>query len=713
MKIEKVCQAISKTNLHLVKYNLTQDALTQTVREPTNHIWIYDRSGSMYGLLDKLVEDLIVRAKQIPLGDTITIGWFSSEGQKNFVLKGFKVTEERDYSLLEKALRQNNTTLGCTCFSEILHDASQVVTDLSIFSSKFSLCFLTDGYPVVSSYTRELKEIDLAVAKLNGTVTASLLVGYGDYYNKQLMSDMAEKLGGSLTHAANLPNFSVTLTEFISGTENSKRYPLKLDEEDVILVYNLQGSNINLYSPNANNEINLTWNDTQETLYVLTSKPTAPETAGVDLSKGLYAAAFLLTQRCKTDVALEVLGFLGDKHLIDLVTNSYTNAEYGKAEAEIKQAALHEDKRYLEGKKSNYVAPADAFCLLDLMDVLTEDSEAYFYPRHEEFEYKRIGKPAVREEGFPEFKDDKSSRTLIRDFVWNETKLNLSLRSKITGTVSLPAEALKYGLLPDFPSFQYRNYAIVKDGILNVTRLPASVSEETFKVLKDNKIVRASTWEKDRVYVLNLDAIPVVNRKIAEGKTSATSLCKLIIQEHGCKAVLKALKWFKDRDFPEKAVTAETATSFIEKQQAFLESQGINTKTGAYEPPTKKEESTDFYYAKEFSIKIKGLSSLPKIEVVAEKVKASKKLTASDTLVAVGIGVYESLTGADKKKAIEEAIRQQTDVLKAVRRQIQETKFSVLLGKRWFNEFSSREENTLKIDGYDITVALTETKVDI
>jgi hypothetical protein len=709
------------SNLFLTEYSFISldDTLKKKLtRDPVNHIFLYDRSGSMYGLLSKLVDDLIERVKKIPKGDTITFGWFSGEGQKNFIIKGFKVTEEKDYSLLEKMLLANNTTMGCTCFSEILHDTKQIIEDLAIFSSCFSLVFFTDGYPVVSSYTRELQEINSAIEGLNNKITSSLLVGYGDYYNKQLMSDMAEKIGGSLTHSANLPSFSVSLESFMQTAQESKKLVVKLKNEinQDTLIYNINGNSINLYAANKDNEVNISCNDNEKvSLFVLTN--TKPK--GIKLTKSnkpfekaLYAAAFILTQKTKTDVAIDVLGSLGDKKLIDMVTNSFTNAEYGVAEEGIRNAVVDPSKRFLDGKVSGYVPPADAFCLLDLLDILAADKDAYFYPRHEAFIYKRIGKQSLPDEKYPKFKADIDSKASFADVVWNETKLNLSLRAILQGHIHLPDEAKKYNLSQKYNTYQFKNYTFVKDGILNVAKVPSTFSEATYNALVQKGVIDPSEYDKDRIYTIRLDAVPIVNRKIAEGKTSATELCKLVIQEQKLKATLKSLKYFRDQDFPEKEVTAETAKTFIEKQQAFLEEIGINTKTGAYEPPVVDSESTDFYFAKEFAIKVKGLSSLPKIEVVTAKMKENKKLTTSDVLVSAGIAMYQNET----KPSLDwftSKISEMSNELKKVRRQIQETKFAVLLCKKWFTEFSSREENQLIIDGFEFTISLTEKKVAI
>jgi hypothetical protein len=154
----------------------------------------------------------------------------------------------------------------------------------------------------------------------------------------------------------------------------------------------------------------------------------------------------------------------------------------------------------------------------------------------------------------------------------------------------------------------------------------------------------------------------------------------------------------------------------MEKQQAFLEGKGLNTKTGAFEPKMEVMESVDYYMAKEFDIKIKGLSSLPKVEAVLEKLKANKRLTASDKLITAGINLVEGKSGVwdtIMEAWLDKMVSDYQGKLKEVRRKIQETKFGILLGKMWFSDFTSREENKLTVGDYEITISLTEKKVAI
>ena len=66
-----------------------------------------------------------------------------------------------------------------------------------------------------------------------------------------------------------------------------------------------------------------------------------------------------------------------------------------------------------------------------------------------------------------------------------------------------------------------------------------------------------------------------------------------------------ALKSIRDREFPQETVNA--FEGLTDEQQEFLTGHCI-TKAG-FSPKTETVPPTDFYYAKEFEIKVKGLSS--------------------------------------------------------------------------------------------------------
>lgn len=689
-----------------------------------NHIWIYDRSGSMAGLLSGLANDLIERAKTLPIGDTITLGWFSGEGTFNFILKGYKISGDRDYKILEETINKNKTTIGSTCFSEILIDTDQVLKDLSTISENFALCFFTDGYPIVSNYSREIESIHMAIAEIQGKLASSLLVGYGNYYNKELMSQMAEHLGGTLIHSENLAGFKTHFSSFVEDArENGCKKMVTLEAAPSFgVVFGLNGKQIVLYQAlRGNISFTPTKGRGDDYIYITAKKVPAgavevqmiPLKPNDMMVRAAYAAAYTFTQRTKTDLALEILGALGDKALIDATTNAFTNAEYGRVEALLQQATFNPMTRFKGGRQENYLPPSDAFCLLDVLKYLMNDDAAFFYPNDPSFQYKRIGAGAKVQGTYPRFEMDPAAKCPLNALTWNDTKLNLSIRAQIEGTVELQGDYAKHGFNRIFPTFVYRNYALVKDGFLNIDVLPVSISQASFdRFVKEGLI---DHFAPNGVHLLNLDRVPVINRKIADGKTSATALCTLALSEVKLEAQIKALGYLKGMLDPEG--TAQYGKSVLTKdQELFLEPNGIGR--NGYAPPVEKLPATDFYMAKEFAIKIKGLSSLPKVGDVIEKSEKGGNLTPGMQLIKAGLDLYESKlrkNASDKSKLewLDGAIVDFKSDLMAVRSEIQEAKFAVILGKRWFDEFTSRENNTLSIEGYDFTITVDEVRVEV
>jgi hypothetical protein len=683
-------------------------------------------------VLARLAEDLINRARQIPPGDFITLGWFSGEGVYNFILKGFKISDSSDYQLLEQAVNNNKHVIGTTCFSEILAATEQVIDDLMIFSPNFALCFFTDGYPVVSNYRREVEQIYAAIAKMECDISSVLLVGYGDYYNKELMSEMAERFGGTLCHSGDLPAFNISLSQFVQDArENELKQIVDLALTATYgVVLSINGNAVTLYQTNEAGQIRyVPTKGSAGAVYVLTDQLhkdmaaveiTADnlQDSGVEpLIKAAYAAAVVLTQRTKTDLALEVLAYLGDKALIDGVNNAFTNAEYGKAEAAMQAAVVDKNARFQQGRVVGYLPAPDAFCILDLMDLLMADSQAYFYPYHPDFDYKRIGVPAKPKPGYPKFQPETVVKCALDGLTWNSTKLNLSLRAKINGSIALGEGYQECGLDPTLATFVYRNYTVVKDGFLNITRLPVSLSEATFTRLQHEGLIDATTvWEDTApatIYLLPLDRVPVMNRAIASGKTSAMVLCRQAYQELQLEAVIKVLNFLKNELDPEGTKLPKTA--YTPEQEAFLETQGVGR--NGFAPPTEKEEASDKYFAKEFEIKIAKHSTLPKVDEVRTKLQTGKALNPPGLLIKQGLEMVAQEAGQLEAQEKLHWLDQKAQALKVelikLRNEMQRTKFAIILGKRWFDEFTSREESTLQVDGVDYSIAVREVEVPV
>jgi hypothetical protein len=301
--------------------------------------------------------------------------------------------------------------------------------------------------------------------------------------------------------------------------------------------------------------------------------------------------------------------------------------------------------------------------------------------------------------------------------VWNEKRLNLSVLVNIPGTIKLKRDYRKKGFTKNtFPTFVWRNYTLVKDGFLNVGCLPLSMSHSTFEILQQEGAVAASeSYIPNAIYVVHLDGLPIMNRAVANGKTSAKDLFSKVYKELELKAELKTLKFLRGSIEPEKL--QKIAGAFIGLNNTQIDYLAeLGAASNGFHPQVEKVEATDFYYAKEFSIKMKGLSSLPKIIDVEAKLRAQKKLTASDQLIVAALKTFESvkpLSDVKKLNWIDARVNDVQRSLGDLRKEIQRTKFAIILGKKWFDEFASRENNTMELNNVTFNITLSETKVEM
>jgi hypothetical protein len=439
-----------------------------------------------------------------------------------------------------------------------------------------------------------------------------MFIGYGAFYNKELLSQMSSNLGAMLIHSSEIREYSPAIIKLIKMTDNSEPKQeveclvskplaiftindqgvviLGIDEEDQkIYVAPQQGKNTNIYYLSAEKPNKKSW-DKVETTSIDFGDSNDP------LAKAIYGAALVSSQQTKTDLAMEVIGKAGDKAIIDKLNNAFQVEEFGAAEEMISKAVNDVSLRFTTGKDTNYLPPADAFCVFEAINILLEDDKAAFFPYHEKFNYERIGVATSSKEGYSKFSPDKSSKCPFNTMVWHESRLNLSIQTLVKGTVQLrdidgktPAQM---GFSTPYPTFVFRNFSFVKDGHTHVKTVYLTTSEASYKKFKNEGLVTDDTFNKDGIYGLDISRLPAINRIIATGKTSATDLCKAVLAEQKLRAQVKSLKWLRDQELGEEE--EEKPTQFTDEQAKFLESNGIQlNRGGLYSPPTEKADPVD------------------------------------------------------------------------------------------------------------------------
>ena len=303
--------------------------------------------------------------------------------------------------------------------------------------------------------------------------------------------------------------------------------------------------------------------------------------------------------------------------------------------------------------------------LLDLLETLMMDDEAYFLPHHPDFNYHKIS-PNTNQNKFITYQ----LPVKLNNLTWHQSRLNLSILAKIEGYVKLPANEYQ---LDKADCCIFRNYTIIKDGQLNVKILPVLLSDMTYNKLQP----LISIVVKDGVYLIDLTTLPMVNPQ--DNMTDSKVLAEMALRQLQLKCHIKVLK----------SKMMEIKNNLSDKD-VYLATQGI--KNGCYSPvqsPQKKSYET----VKAFVIKIQG-SLMPKVE----DIKKTK-------LNICGHYMKEMMDIKDVLSTYNECQKE----LKLLTSQILKIKFGLILSDQWLDQ----DTVDLNIFGKTtkVTFALEDLKV--
>lgn len=691
--------ALSERLALTVQPLLKEVVVAKTV--PTHHIAVIDCSGSMSYDLPELRRQLKNKLPSlIKPKDTLTLIWFSGKNQFGVLQEAVEVRSLTDLSSLNQAIDRFLQPVGLTGFKQPLEEVAQVVDRIvaKVPEGAFSLFFMTDGYDNQWSTPDILK----ATAALTERLGSATFVEYGWNCNRALLSKMAETIGGELVFSEHFPDYEASFeNQLLRNGRSVKKIQVPLKDTATLgyaFTWDAQGV-ITTFSVNEAGEV-LAPEATTHVAYF--SVPTTGVTGEDPNDAAVYIGLATLSQRLKTDEIFDTLRALADVRLVNRFVNCFSKQDYTDFQNAAVAAALDSSQRFVDGRDPNAVPRDDAFTVLDALDALAADDENKLYPRHEAFSYQRIGAGSVAKDERLKFTpSEENPGVRISSLVFNGTRPNVSILVKLQGSVTLPED--RPSVLPAvFPSFIHRNYTIIRDGIVHTRRLPVSLAQGTFDALQAEGLLAGETYEAGRIYVLDLSAVPVINRRMVQQVTARATFTQVFELEQ-LKADQKVFKFFRDKLAPRESkgytlvYGAEAAT--------WLKEQGLTDYNG-FNPPSTSVPLNDVYTAKELDITIKGLASLPKVEDVQTKLAASKPLTLRESLLVRALDKVESFQNSDvyQDASNQTAVFQvwlETEAKAAVQKTrrlntaIAKTKFAIVVGHAWFSDFSSLDENTL------------------
>lgn len=702
-------------------------------KQNKHHFWVIDRSYSLSSEINELFDDIVENVTKLKFGDQLDLIWFSGNKEYGSIFKNYTIVDSfHSRNFVMEKVKNFRHSVGMTCFSEVLDDLDKNHLNSLNFSEgqkSAVLCFFTDGYPVVDNYQKEIENIQKFCLNLSSKFLKKIIIGYGEYYNLELLNRMATDIGGVFIHNSDLKETRKTFMDVILS-ENINQgsailFPKNFDYEDYVIFCSLNGEELHIYNPitTKENEDGVSKSISGNEAYFLTKKEVFNSNKITE--KTFYVIAAALVQMAKTDIAMDILNYIGDKYFIDRISNAFTISEYGDVVKSILEASNDQFMtRYREGRVKNYLPSNDAFCIFDLFNLLTDDTKASFLPFHESFQYKRIGKIARTEDDTVRFIVNRDQMVPLSMIQWNKDKMNLSILTKIHGTVDLTklkftfeemdSEVYKYLKSlenpKEFQSFQYRNYTFIKSCILNVDKIPIVCNDLNRYILEGiegliDQVIKDPEGLRPDILILNLRKLPIINRKMAKNKISALEMAEASIEVIRLEAKIKVYKEKQN----ERMICEDVKMEGLSKEVSdFLMNKGFKP-DGSYAPKTflkKNNELIDFYMSKVFKIKVKAASSIPKVSAVETKVKGKKKMNWVEQEMAF------ALEEVEKTENLAVLIFESKKLLKDIRRIIQKVKFGMIVGKTWFSEFNSFGSCSVTTsDNIEVEFELKEEKV--
>jgi hypothetical protein len=661
MKMYKSLLQVGNEQKLVVAINYTgEEKAKETTVDRLHHIHVLDRSGSMSGHINGLVDNVKQTHEAMADGDLISVVWFSGEGQGAILIKGATKTDD-----VNKLLDTIRSTVGLTCFSEALQKVNTIIDDLSVLCSNFNVTFFTDGHTV--TYHSEKEEEDRIfsqIEKMKNRIMALNTIGYGNYYNQDLLGRMADAtMYGKMIHSSKINDYKEIWTHNYQILSDMVMEKVTIDTEagefppSILYLSNKttkltsEGFMELNFLDKKKNQFFLILNPVDTMFYINDEQYNANEIKAKipapTIKNFYYALAAEKYYIGHTDDALDILAHqLHDKHAIDTHLAAFTADERAEFQKELNGFVFKNRTRLKDGEAPlDYVPADDAFCVMDLLKLLATGSNFYVPVK----DYNRIGLKV--DDQFNLFTANKEEvKAPFNDFVFNSQHLNLSVRYMVNGTVKLNPKQAKANNLPTvIDSRIFRNQTIIKDGNLNVTKFQAWIDKATslklFKLLQDKTLpmgvavpVLGSVKDDSGslLHEIDLTKLPIINRMYAKKSSDIKNVLTIAQQIEKLKASQKVLNHYIGKipltfiqesnpiGLSERRVDTKSLSS---EQLEVLKEHGLNAKLdyqGVDNQSSEKNEN-DYYISRLIQFTIKGWSSLPKVDdVVAKSLKGAK-----------------------------------------------------------------------------------------
>ena len=727
---------------------------------PSNHVIVVDISYSMYRALPEVRKHLKENLPSlVKPEDTVSVLYFSSRGDFGSVFTGRSINSATDLSELNKLIDRFLQPSGCTGFVEPLKLAFDTAESLKKPGYVNNLAFMTDGY----DNCWRTNEILVVAETLPFAFDNITFIEYGWYCNRELLAQMSERSGATHVFAEGQVEYQAELENVLKSSVPKVRVDIGMLYTHAIYVENgiatvlaAQGDSKDSDIPGVKVEANSYVNVPESVSKLWVVNPNMiDQLDGLTDIQAAYVLAFYGVHIMDADLVWAALKMTGDVRFIKQYNNCFTKQDYSNIKTDLVQAIVDDQLRGVDGIDYNLVPAEDATTVVDVLSYLAEAGVSAV-TKHPLFSYKSIGRGTVQkaddtedklaeeianaaskeerkalalklaehEEWTPSFEPNNDLGYVdISNLVYNSERPNISIQTVQNGTVAVPEFAQKkFGLPEELDTFQWRNYAVVKDGIINVKTLPIHADAE---VATNLCAMGVHVFGGPEVFVVNLESVPLVNRAMTKNISAAQFFADNVRLE-ALKGRQKVLKFYRDA-LVGKGNAKGLAIQYGAAAAEYLS--GVGIRDYGFSPKTETKESTDVYMSRELNVKIAGASSLPSVAAVQKKIADNKKLNAGDLFIANALKEYDAFVKSPAITAVPESVQKQlieswidaaakaaiTEV-RALNKSLSKVVYGIVAGHGWFTDLDL-EESTMEVevDGvkYKVTAELAEKEIKI
>jgi len=714
---------------HVNEYEIKdadQSAAVQ-VREPVNHVFCCDISGSMWASLPKMRQQLKNRLSSIvEEEDTITIIAFA-DAEDCVVLKDHvHCNNTSELNELHKAIDRYLVDQGCTDFLEPV----KLTRNLIHSGERYNWVFLSDGGHNCGPFSAVINELKA----LQPDISQATIIEYGYYADSDRLSEMAEILGGSKIPSADFDQYVPIMENVFKGGPCVPKVKVFVtaDVNNLIkpVAIFLNDATAQIAVATIDDDGNVMLPEYVKKFWTVSRSNSAAEVKKPVDTTGLYGVAYVLADKLEYDLVEDLLAYIGDKKFITNYASAFGKQKLFAFQNNLATATFESAER---GEiDPNYKVADDGYCVIDFFNELSSEPGNLVRVASDDFSYNRTGAKSVdkvvltedEQKALAEAKSTTAAQSILDKakerqvkmtkvdkgypldtLVWNEDRANLGGLFNIEVELELPKNDLG---LSKVSSNIYRNYTIIKDGIINVPVLPLVLKKETLDAIKSHEgVVVTVQKELDdgmTQCLVDISALPVINKRSVKG-CKKSDMTKIALHLTDCKFCLKYLRTLVPKEAP-----APLSDGYTPEQSDYLASLGITSK--GYNPPKDTVKDGDFYMAPTINSAFKGFSSEPKISDVIDKVKDGKKLTPSVEYMAAVIKriddyIAKNSTSETRDALVNQMIADMEADKKGYARQIAQMKFALLVSRKWFEGTTNFDDNMDTIHsqyGLDMTM---------